>query len=76
MRRWLDRRPETVNHSALGLVASLSVPRTTLLLMQLDVQKLDLVVSAVNQATKAMADATSRERGGLAGGMDPGGLLG
>ena len=36
----------------------------------------DLVVAAVNQATKAVADATSQEMGGLTGGMDLGGLLG
>ena len=40
----------------------------------------DHVVAPVNQTTKAVADATSQEMGGLAaglaGGMDFGGLLG
>ena len=36
----------------------------------------DLVVAAVNQASKAAADAASEQMGGLTGGMDLGGLLG
>lgn len=36
----------------------------------------DLVVAAVNHASKAAADAASDQMGGLTGGLDLGGLLG
>lgn len=36
----------------------------------------DLVVAAVNQATKAANDAAANQMGGIAGGLDLGGLLG
>ena len=36
----------------------------------------DLVVAAVNQAIKNAADAAQQSLGGLAGGLDLGGLLG
>jgi hypothetical protein len=36
----------------------------------------DLVVAAVNQALRSAANEASGEMGGLAGGVNPGGLLG
>ncbi len=36
----------------------------------------DLVVAAVNQASKVAAEAASEQMGGLTGGLDLGGLLG
>ena len=36
----------------------------------------DLIVAAVNQATKAAGDAAAEQMGGLTGGLDLGGLLG